>query len=373
MRKGSPNLKKLTPGQLLLLRARKMCVIFGPLDMKGIIGAATVMGSLMYGTGHCWNGMINVHLRHQSLEDCPNDETFLQSFDHSNDKAKQLYPPVALVESVSDAVLQRYKVHRLHLVIVDLWRPWKVNQKQVKSLTDLLRQLEPSPYSDGTTPMIDALCWEIPTALQTFRMGTVWMALTFPVTFYGLIALTEESNFWLLESQTHRYVDLSLAGFLQLLGIRRFYDAFGLNAEVSIRTAALDAFQLQASDLSSDLLVSADAASARGWTDHKEQPVDLNAPEADLRNVPLDVLSVSTSEVDSDSSLGDDSSDDTDSDASSSDDSSGSEPPASEVSDQHSMLEHAYNAVYNAFHVQQDGTLQGGDATLNLMEIFPPH
>ena len=27
----------------------------------------------------------------------------------------------------------------------------------------------------------------------------------------------------------------------------------------------------------------------------------------------------------------------------------------------------------NAFHVQQDGTLQGGDATLNLMEIFPPH
>ena len=39
-----------------LTRARKMCVIFGPLDMKGLIGAATVMGSLMYGTGHCWKG-----------------------------------------------------------------------------------------------------------------------------------------------------------------------------------------------------------------------------------------------------------------------------------------------------------------------------
>ena len=40
-------------------RARKMCVIFCPLDMKGLIGAATVMGSLMYGAGHCWNGTIN--------------------------------------------------------------------------------------------------------------------------------------------------------------------------------------------------------------------------------------------------------------------------------------------------------------------------
>ena len=49
-----------------LTRARKMCVIFCPLDMKGLIGAATVMGSLMYGAGHCWNGMINMHLRHSS-------------------------------------------------------------------------------------------------------------------------------------------------------------------------------------------------------------------------------------------------------------------------------------------------------------------
>ena len=125
-----------------LTRARKMCVIFGTLDMKGLIGAATVMGSLMYGTGHCWKGRINVHLRHQSLEDCPNDETFIQRLDRNKDKVMQQYPPVALAESVSDVVLKRYKVRRLHLVIVDLWRPWKVNQKQVKSLTDLLRQLE---------------------------------------------------------------------------------------------------------------------------------------------------------------------------------------------------------------------------------------
>ena len=103
---------------------------------------------------------------------------------------------------------------------------------------------------------------------------------------------TQEDNFWLLESQTHRYVDLSLADFLQPLGIRHFYDAFGLKVEVSIGAAALEAFQLQEGDLSRDLLVTADAARARGWTDHKEQPVDQNVPEADLRNVRIDVISV---------------------------------------------------------------------------------
>ena len=56
------------------------------------------------------------------------------------------------------------------------------------------------------------------------------------------MVVTGENTFWLLESQTHRYVDLSLADFLQPLGVQHFYDAFGLNAEISIRTAALEAF-----------------------------------------------------------------------------------------------------------------------------------
>ena len=162
-----------------------------------------------------------------------------------------------------------------------------------------------------------------------------------------------------MESQTNRYVDLSLAGFLRPLGIRHFYDAFGLHAEVSIRTAAIEAFQFQEGDLSSDLVVSVDAACARGWADHKEQPGDQNAPEADLRNVPDDVISVSASEVDSDSSHGGDSSYESYSDTTSSYESSDTESPASEVSDKQSLLEHAYDAAFDAFHVLPDGTLEG--------------
>ena len=68
-------------GPVALTRARKMCVIFCPLDMKGSIGAATVMGRLMYGAGDCWHGTINMHLRGSSLEDCPSDDQFLSSLD----------------------------------------------------------------------------------------------------------------------------------------------------------------------------------------------------------------------------------------------------------------------------------------------------
>ena len=49
------------------------------------------------------------------------------------------------------------------------------------------------------------------------------------------------------------------------------------------------------------------------------------------------------------------------------------EPPASEVSDQQSMLEHAYMAARDAFKVREDGVLEGGEASLNVMDIFPPH
>jgi len=32
-----------------ITRARSLCLIMGALDMKGLLGAATVMGTLMYG------------------------------------------------------------------------------------------------------------------------------------------------------------------------------------------------------------------------------------------------------------------------------------------------------------------------------------
>ena len=50
-----------------LTRAQKLCLILGPLDMRGLMGAATVIGCLKYGAGLC--GMsaqqraVEMHLR----------------------------------------------------------------------------------------------------------------------------------------------------------------------------------------------------------------------------------------------------------------------------------------------------------------------
>ena len=226
-----------------LARARKMCVIFCPLDMKGLLGAATVMGSLMYGVGPRWNGAVNMHLRSPSLEDCPDDEEFLSNFDQQDGQtgpvAQQRYPPVALAECAADIMSKRHKVRRLHLVIVDLWRPWKINQGQANSLTDQLRRLSPCPEVDNTTPMAPVQ-GKTPLHCRRFVYGYSLDGSDFPCYFLWPVR-TAEGSFWLLESQTRQYVDLEQAGFLKPLGLRHFYDAFSLRAEVSIRTAAISA------------------------------------------------------------------------------------------------------------------------------------
>ena len=356
-----------------LTRARKMCVIFCPLDMKGLIGAATVMGSLMYGAGHCWHGTISMHLRGSSLEDCPGDDQFLSSLDHNDvpggTMAQRRYPPVALIECVADIMQKHHEVRRLHLVIVDLWRPWKINQAQVRYLTDELRRLHYS--ADCTTPLSPEP-GKTPLHGRRFVYGYSLDGSDFPC--YLLWPIRRQTgSFCLLESQTRRYVDIEHAGFLHPLGLRHFYDGFSLRAEVSIRSSALAAFQLQEDEVAPDLVLSRAAVAARGWGGHQEQPVDQNAPEADRRNVPDDVISVSDSEVDQDSSHGDESSYESGSSTSSGEDRSDSEPAMSEVSDQYSMLEHAYQSVRDAFHTTTEGKLVGGDSSLNQLESLPAH
>ena len=110
----------------------------------------------------------------------------------------------------------------------------------------------------------------------------------------------------------------------------------------------------------------------RGWMDHQEQPVDQNAPEADRRNVPKEVISVSDGEVDRESTIGGCSSQASCSTTSSDDDSDISEPARSEVSVQDSIMEHAYHSLQNAFTVEE-GQLVGGDGTLNQLELLPFH
>ena len=67
-----------------LTRARSLCVIMGPLDMKGLLGAATVIGSLMYGAGHVFKGQANFHMHGGSFRNSPSDADFGQLLEKSN-------------------------------------------------------------------------------------------------------------------------------------------------------------------------------------------------------------------------------------------------------------------------------------------------
>ena len=133
--------------------------------------------------------------------------------------------------------------------------------------------------------------------------------------------------------------------------------------------AALEVFHLQDGDLSNELLVSA-AAIARGWTDDMEQPSDQNATETDLRNVPMDIISVNSSEVDCESSGGDESSDGEGDDTSSS--SLVVNPQLPKCLTNTPCWSTCMRPLKMCSNVNRDGKLKGGMATLNLMEIFPP-
>ena len=59
-------------------------------------------------------GMVNMHLRKSSLEDCLSDNQFLSFLDHedvpSDLTGQRRYPPVALIECVANLTQTHYKV-----------------------------------------------------------------------------------------------------------------------------------------------------------------------------------------------------------------------------------------------------------------------
>ena len=121
-----------------ITRARSLCLIMGPLDMKGLLGAATVMGTLMYGAGHVWEGQAHFYLHDGELSRSPPDGTFIHMLQQNCILSGPHFPPPAIVEALQDYVTHYYKVRRLHLIVVDLWRPWKYNTDCAKAITDQL-------------------------------------------------------------------------------------------------------------------------------------------------------------------------------------------------------------------------------------------
>ena len=85
-----------------LTRAQQICFIMGPLDMQGLVGAATIIGCLKYGAS--FSGLDDqddpvflIRLKDEDLLESPDDSAFLQSLRFSCARVNGVYPPLALV------------------------------------------------------------------------------------------------------------------------------------------------------------------------------------------------------------------------------------------------------------------------------------
>ena len=86
-----------------LTRAQRFCFIMCPLDVKGIIGAATVVGCLQHGAVQEYvtnNSLVALFLWNSKLEPEPKRENddFLTTFQHSATIQTGEFRPAALVE-----------------------------------------------------------------------------------------------------------------------------------------------------------------------------------------------------------------------------------------------------------------------------------
>ncbi len=122
-----------------LTRAQTLCVILGPLDMRGVVGAATVIGCLKYGAGFCGLSSLQRSLRvkEQSILAGPDDAAFLSSLRRSLVNARGVYPPVALAEIYIAYHDQDAQIRRLHLVVVDLDQPRHLSRRVLQQFADL--------------------------------------------------------------------------------------------------------------------------------------------------------------------------------------------------------------------------------------------
>ena len=94
-----------------------------------------------------------MHLHQSSFEDSASDQVFTQSLTEMPKNTNLQYPPVALIGGVVDLGHKRAKVRRLHLIVVDLWRPWQIRKAHVLQISRIMRRLQHNHTTARTTPI----------------------------------------------------------------------------------------------------------------------------------------------------------------------------------------------------------------------------
>ena len=277
-----------------ITRARSLCLIMGPLDMKGLLGAATVMGTLMYGAGHVWAGQAHFYLHDGELSRSPSDETFIHMLQQNCCLSGPHFPPPAIVEALQDYVTHYYKVRRLHLIVVDLWRPWKYNTARAREITDQLWRILMVTTHIGWAHS-GQMAQEPPLRCRRFAYGYALDGSEYPS--YLVWPQRDGQSYTLLDTSTTDTLPLN-HDFFRPLGMEHFYDSFALVSEISVRREALHLFGLRADELLPDLHITRDGVLRIGLGAHQEHRVNHVARATDRTKVSADVIQLAAHEVD---------------------------------------------------------------------------
>ena len=105
---------------------------------KGLLGAVTVMGVWSWARLGWTCPLLSYD---HELSRSPPDESFIDMLKQNCCLSGPHFHPPAIVEVLQDYVTNCHKVRRLHLIVVDLWRPWKYNTARTKEITDQLAEM----------------------------------------------------------------------------------------------------------------------------------------------------------------------------------------------------------------------------------------
>ena len=228
-----------------LTRAQQICIIMGPLDMRGLVGAATIMGCLKYGA--CFSGcdedgqtQLQLQLKEDDLMETPDDSSFLQSLRFSCARLNGVYPPLALVEAYIIDTDRTPRARRLHLFIVDLNRrrrlATRVNKLlwnlQVHEMVDQCLNTLPVPCRQGQDEYQLRYVFGYAMDGMDLPCYTIWPSRA------------EHNSFWLIDAWKSDWVQMDLSGFLAPVGIEHFFEAFSLDPKRPWRTAACKALDI---------------------------------------------------------------------------------------------------------------------------------
>ena len=236
-----------------LTRAQQICLIMGPLDMRGLVRAATIMGCLKYGA--CFSGFdandqpqLQFRLKDEDLLEAPDDSAFLHSLRISCSRVNGVYPPLALVEAFVTEDDHTPRVRRLHLIIVDMTR-----RRRLATLVS--KQLMKVKIDECVAQCWNTLpipCKHDQDAYQLRYVFAYAMDGTDLPCYILWPVRTEDNSFWCIDAWKGDWVQLDRCGYMAPVGIEQFFDAFSLDPKRPWRTTACQALGILAGHIAED-------------------------------------------------------------------------------------------------------------------------